>query len=398
MNEHVESLRGLPRSKWHIHEAVLCRRLGLVPKEGIAVRGRLSRLISFLKKGSEGSPRKGTAIACHYGAIDIKAVEENILGVNYINHGRCEEFTADSLAATATITAIPRYFSFGAKISVSRQLEFVKAFTGANSATMKKATRTRRANNWLLWYRRDSGHDVKSFEALDLAVLLLEFQDLFDHDCNMSTIHSEIRALLVASNAVKGRTRMSASVGVDLSMSNKRFCATPSSNSGVATLLNRFEDVGTGDEDVNKDLVPHALSKAVLGALVRESNNALDELASLEYVLHLVCVQGMKLDNVVATLKASNVAEPTSITVSVIAALNQRARTWSCKNISVSRKHVLSRFPQGLFQPSDTELLYEWMKSGREYTKGTRLPPSNYTMHQGSLSHTWKSMYPRNQE
>lgn len=214
MNEVIERMRGLPPSKWGLHETVVCQRLGLTSKEGISVRSQLMEVVKALKKGYTGNQREKTAVLTGYPPTDLESSFPNQLNVHLTFYGARENFAADSLAGVSHVSARPRYFWFGAsenpRVSIKTQLEIVKAVTGTAS-NLDDTTKTRRATLWRAWYEKNARGGVKTFETADLPAIVSEFRGILATGAT-ATVEREIREILLASNAIQGRTRQNQGV------------------------------------------------------------------------------------------------------------------------------------------------------------------------------------------
>jgi hypothetical protein len=66
-------------------------------------------------------------------AIDLKSSESNELNIHCLEHGERDLFltTGDLKSAETTVTAVPRYFSFGADVvDIKIQMSILRSVTG----------------------------------------------------------------------------------------------------------------------------------------------------------------------------------------------------------------------------------------------------------------------------
>lgn len=197
LKDTITRLKSIPTNKWHIHEAVLCRKLGMAAQDGLSVRRQLSNLVSALQKGHSGDRRRGTYESTGLPVMNLGDIgTANALNVHFTVHGYFEPFPTDSLQSSSTVSARPRYFSFGTNsVPIATQLSIVKLVTGTDS-TLDAKTAKRRQDLWKSWYEKDRNAAVV-FEKEDLPTIVEQFPSVWDKETIPSKVCADIRSLIL---------------------------------------------------------------------------------------------------------------------------------------------------------------------------------------------------------
>jgi hypothetical protein len=102
------------------------------------------------------------------------------------------------------------------------------------------------------------------------------------------------------------------------------------------------------------------------------------DLASIEFALHLAIANDLSVDEIRNRFHDAQVCEPTSLTIDSCSILSLRLLDCATRNLKMCRTEIFGRMPDGLFMPKQQDLLYQWIHDGKNYTRGSRLPASNY--------------------
>ena len=105
----VAKLNALHQSKCWMHEAVLCKKIGLRPGPTTSVRERLTLLVTCLRKGYARSGKDKTMTGMD--PVDLLK-EGNTAGILYMLHGNVEQFPRGMLEDGYT-SHNPQYFAIG---------------------------------------------------------------------------------------------------------------------------------------------------------------------------------------------------------------------------------------------------------------------------------------------
>ena len=148
----MDAIGGIKATKWWVHESVVCKMSNIRPREGKAIWQWLTLVLLSLKKSYIGNKKDG--IKTGRPAIDLKSRESNELNIHCLEHGQRELFfmTGDLKAAETTVTAVPRYFSFGQDvIDIKLQMSILWSVTGEDPY-LDRETAINRGSLWKGWY------------------------------------------------------------------------------------------------------------------------------------------------------------------------------------------------------------------------------------------------------
>jgi hypothetical protein len=403
MSDVVGRLSRLPQNKWWIHEKVVCRDLNLIASDSISVRTQLSNMHSAIVKGYFGSKETGTSTG--FGPMDLSdTIVPNQLNVHFMFQGKKESFPAERLNANTTVKYSPRYYHFGTldKLSsgpsVKVQCNVLRCVMGEAGGGLDDTTMKRRAAKWTAWYTKDTAKGSRSFEKNDISDIALKFRDVWDVNIPnsitkpqnitpqmLTAVGKEIRELLAVSNCIKKSTRSHATL-LDSRTPPRPLPEMPSAR---RQKVNVPPELPVPPAPITAPIIRAPVIKRVPMPLLLTSlrtlveNDDVDELAALEY--SVVCLD--KNNNLSAAdlsqqFQSASIQEPHSITLGELSKLNSLQRGVAKKHIEAVRAEMLGKLPGGgLFQPQDTDLLVDWISSGRRYSKGDRLPAENYEMH-----------------
>ena len=381
MAEGAKRLVELPYGKWWLHETELGRRLGLKAKVSVSVQQQVTQMVSFFRNGGSGDRRRGTFEGSPYNKTDLR--QENDLNVSYTSYGSKEQFSTSKLEiALPTVSYQPRYFAIGKgfRVHIQNQFMLLKAVTGEDN-TLDSDTRKRRQKTWKAWYLKDKENGFSLYEKEDIPVLARKFAEWWPElfiqkaDCINSSqskaVGEQIQAMLVACNSAPG---------CDTRLSNPILVAAENQQVELDTrwplkkrrLLHEcqqseYEQATTPPATIGAGL-PKALTLPELRLLI---TNNLDELAAIEYAAHLRYKKGIvTLSDVRSKLKQSGMSEPETVHLNELCSLRSSLANSLTKNLKTAQSELLTKLPGGLFMPSSTELLFEWIASGRQYTDG----------------------------
>jgi hypothetical protein len=125
---------------------------------------------AFFEKSYIGNKKDG--IKTGRPAIDLKSRESNELNIHCLEHGQRESSftTGDLKAAETTVTAVPRYFSFGADvIDIKIQMSILRSVTGKDPY-LDRETAINRGSLWKGWYL-NKARDSRQFVLHHLPVI-----------------------------------------------------------------------------------------------------------------------------------------------------------------------------------------------------------------------------------
>jgi hypothetical protein len=121
---HIDSIGRVKATSWWIHETRVCKMIDIRPRDDKAVRQWLTLVISSLKKSYIGNKKDGISTGLP-ATIDLMSSESNELSIHCLEHGNKESFstTGDSKATKTSVTAQPRYFSFGTDVIIDLKIQ-----------------------------------------------------------------------------------------------------------------------------------------------------------------------------------------------------------------------------------------------------------------------------------
>jgi hypothetical protein len=107
----------------------------------------------------------------------------------------------------------------------------------------------------------------------------------------------------------------------------------------------------------------------------------LDELAAIEYAVHLIFSKKLSVELGTDSLQHAGVPKLKSISLVDLQKVRQSLRPSVLKNLLTARRELLYGLPVGLFRPDESDMLHAWVTDGKRYTSGQRLHSVNYEMH-----------------
>ena len=88
-------IQGISRTKWNIHETVLCRELCIKANDHCSIRDQLSQHLEALRKGGTGNKKKKTWVPTGMEAMDLGECNiSNEIDMHYIQFGQKEMFAS----------------------------------------------------------------------------------------------------------------------------------------------------------------------------------------------------------------------------------------------------------------------------------------------------------------
>jgi hypothetical protein len=393
----LSRLEHLPSRKWGVHETVLCQELGIKAQENLSVRTQLGRLLVALKKGRYRLKPADSWTTTGHLIIYLSATgTPNYFDIHYYLHGEKESFATDSLKEASTVDYQPRYFFIGGFKAddigqqkfdrIKTQCRIMKLATGVASRGLEgldAKSLQRRQAKWLLWYEgSDKG---KEFEIKDLPVLAKQFQEFFGVAIPkegrippriLDGVAKEIRKILRYCNQIPSRTRQGTSIVdqqqvVVVSPTNKR---------------KRAQDDDT-TEDSTKTHCPRGLPESLklnaLRGLIK--NGPLDELAAIEFAVHLLYKENLSVLVAAESFQHAGVLKPNSISLDALHKLKGGTlHSIVVRHVSIVREELIGGSAGGLFSPKTSDRLHAWIADGKRYTTGERLPAVNYVVNPDS--------------
>jgi hypothetical protein len=180
MDDLASRLLAIPALKWHVHEAVVARRLDIDSE-------RLSELLLYLKKGGRGSKRRRSWETSSHPPTDLSAAD-NSLRIKYAPYGD------DKV----------RFFAIGYHFdrpTMKNQAKLLRAIVG-EAKEDDEATRKRRQRGSLPWATGIRCPAATAFQKIDLPLLRLHFVTWFEAGCDREAVGNEIQLLLQCCNRI----------------------------------------------------------------------------------------------------------------------------------------------------------------------------------------------------
>jgi hypothetical protein len=290
----------------------------------------------------------------------LKSRESNELNIHCLEHGQRELFftTGDLKAAETTVTAVPRYFSFGQDvIDIKLQMSILRSVTGEDPY-LDRETAINRGSLWKGWYL-NKARESRQFVLHHLPIIArkyvhvwgLEFILVDDNDVIsqhfLRQIDDQIRKLIHYSNqAPVAQLRTSGALPMDSSTTKN-----PSRTKNKANLPPEVESPPKRIRRASSLLLPN-LPGALPSSLkaVELKDITLNELAAVEHCLWLLQQQRMPLSEVAlkesAELLGLTVKEkqlmPTSISLLELTELLPSQASRAMTNVKSARKSLLN--------------------------------------------------------
>jgi hypothetical protein len=323
----------------------------------------------------------------------------NYFDIHYSFHGAKESFPANSLEGSSCVLHQPRYFIFGgckADENGQQMVDRIKTqclimkFATGESKGVDEVSKQRRQANWLLWYQKDASNGkAREFELMDLPLIAKEFSKSWAVTISvddqgtiprriLAGVGIEIREILRLCNRIPRRTRVGNSIP-DHQVPSK--LVSPPVNKRKRSQEDMSQEDDTTVDSTKKlcaTLSPGLPLSLTLNVL-REGD--LDELAAIEYAVHLIFSNKLSVELATDSLQHAGVPKPKSISLEDLHKVRQSLRASVLKHLSMARRELLNGLPVGLFRPDESDMLHAWMTDGKRYTAGERLPSVNYEMH-----------------
>lgn len=378
-----------PSKVWWTEETV-CKDLGLKPTASKGSREILTDVLVSIKRGYAG--KKSDGRPTRHDMADLYE-EENGTLVRVVKHGRAVSFEGGTLSDT-TATAKMRFFAFGSpRFSICNQISIANAIVG-NDTTLAPSARKRREDNWRKWFRgdRDDGGFGK-FDAAAIAHKYIEcWEDMGATLCLPDPPNQLTRRAFLVDDiaAIEGDMRM---MLIAFGMSGARHRTNLPSlferASSRDELNDELEEDETCDEDaaVDNDAsrhqtpsrrpdiwrspsgtpYPDALRLSALTCRTKTGQvdmDKADELASIEYMLHLYVVEDVAASVLQKSMEDVGVSFPATVAVEEIIAMGSRSVGSARQQIKSARANLLMAYGD-MFQPKEDEFLYQWFRDGR---------------------------------
>lgn len=360
MDELSSRLLMIPASKWHVHEAVIARKLRL-DREGT----NLSELVSYLKKGGKGSKRRGSWEASSH-TIDLCADNEALI--------KFAPYGADGI----------RYFAIGVhrdRPTMNNQVKLLRGIVGEGLDDSE--TKERRRLGWLPWATRIDCPEATAFEEIDLPAISFAFEGWLEDDGHLESVGQDVRALLRAMNCVEDDTidpMPAASNDADEytddeDEATKENAPSPEQQPRIRRRLYNMTTRTITPPPPQRTTT--AQSPFALGSLRMLD---LDELASSELALRSIEASTSSTERVealTAAFAARGRPLSTSLTTAIVSLSSWELGAHKI-TMATARQEVLS---QQQFRPRKGDLLIDWIEDARRYCNGTRLVSANNRDH-----------------
>jgi hypothetical protein len=147
----IDAIGRMKPTKWWIHETVVCKMANIRPMEGKVVRQWLTLVLDSLKKNYIENKKGGIKTGPRHPTIALMSSESNELRIHCLEHGQGKSFltTGDLKATKTSVTAMPRYFSFGTDvINIKIQMSIMRSVTGQQDRSLDHDTSINRGSLW----------------------------------------------------------------------------------------------------------------------------------------------------------------------------------------------------------------------------------------------------------
>ena len=423
LSTYCKKLSGFPESPFWIHETVLSNYIGLPRGRSGAEEGQQEAMTSLLlciKKGYGGTQRDkdATGIA----ASDL-ADQQNNMHICYQEYGAKEPFQRGNLA-DGPLYRSPRWFHFGREDvprTVKEQVKLVNLLTGSSDCSaddsFKKLPATvvrRRRKQQFKYFFAGERSDCTPFMNYDVPAIAASCIDIWEgvemtsdvvrrrsfHPRDLDMIETDFRIMLVATNII-GKfvhgdgnditaclSRRSAR-GHRLANNNSQPTTTPAAAAPPSTprppptlVVTPPPATGAGS---GSDVFPDTLRLAALrctdeGAILWDMVN---ELASLELMFQLHIRNAIPPEGLEEAMAKMGQRPPTHFGTDEIITMSDKSKYNVTKNIGSARDDLISVL-DGHFEPSQDELLWEWLRDARGYTDGRRVEADIFELNTGN--------------
>lgn len=371
-------------------EEVVSRALGLKATVAAGQRESLTLVLVSIKKGYSGDARRkkySTGVL----AADLND-ENNGTSVRVVKHGRALYFDGGTLTELQGHSQ-PRYFSFGTpRFDITDQINIAHAIVG-NDPSLLQSARERRKSNFRKWFLGES--DDGGFSRFDVPAIAVKYLDCWselDVEVNhppapfqlqrrafdvgkLATIEKDMKAILASFGLATSRYRC-----------NLPYLFKQNALDAEVEEDEEMEEDGDGEEDVDTLLqdttqtrrprwtspsgtpYPDNLRLSALRCCTESGRvdfDKADELASVEYMLHLYYEKDVVAALVPKVMEENAVTMPMTVTVDDLVGLSGRSLAAAHKQVAAARSNLLFAFGGDIFQPKDDEHLYQWLQDAR---------------------------------
>lgn len=336
-------------------------------------------------------------------AMDLAdTTTSNLFNVHYITKGRKEAFLSRKKEGSLQISARPRYFQIGPvtqkdtvekMADINEQMELVQHITGQHPSIVNAAIGERRRQNWTEWATDGN----RSYQKIDLPMLMEEFSEVLCIDDLPDGLEYSSAAVTRARNDI-----------VDmLYRSNVIVPRRSNRNAPVNTMLSTSDDGASEQQEVEAEAAaaereehpstPKRQKRAKEPTLSSKfdfsihSMREVIEVDGIDGVKQLgeveIAVGGLRrkvLREVIAESIISRGGTARYDVIDCLEKLTPRELSNAALNFKRIRKDIASNVRFGLFQPSEDQLLLDYINDGLRYSNGSRLPSKLFIPTQNS--------------
>lgn len=362
----------------------MCRHLGLRATPDTGSRGVLTYVLQSIRRGHAGSKRDKVST----GRVAANLFDDdNGTNVRVIQHGRAIQFDGGTLTEEKGRMQ-PRYFAFGQpRFHIQDQIAIAKSIVG-NDATLPPTARDRRQQGWRKWF--DGEKDDEGYGRFDVPAIVQEYSHCWDDagidvpepplQLNrrhleadaLEAIENDLRLVLVSFGLATPRYRRVLPPALDNNYADGDVNGNDGSGSpgeGEMRTPTRRPGSRVGSAGPGPGTTPYP--KALLVASLRACTGAgriewekAEELAAVEYCLHLVMDKDMAASSVPAEMERAGVSVPATISIEETSAMTPRLQAMAKQLVGRAREELLMSMGP-CFQPGSDEMLHQWLRDGR---------------------------------
>ena len=427
--KYCKLLVDIPEFAFWVHETQLAQLLQLPTAPEHGPSEVLTTILASMKKGFEGNKRNGTRVSTE---VEIVNVMEDNDFIYCQQWGALESFAGGYLNDSIKMHR-PRWFRFGKScaIDVKEQLAIAKELSGDVSSrdqhegVLPRYIIERRRESFTKFYQGNK-YDSRVYCNWDVPHIAHKHVDLWE-GVTLSTVNPgsirrrafspedldmiemDFRLILSCSNII-GKvviidnalvaSKSTRRVRSRITNRSSPSLTTPSSNNTSseppvrqATDINSSSDDGTPPTPSSGVNTPSIVTGTIPDFLRQKSLQctidgtilwvSIPELASLELMFVLATKYDVVLDCIEVEMEKRGVALPESVHPLDLYPMSQRDLSNVMKNINSARDDLFEHLG-GYFEPTNDELLYEWLRDGSGYTNGRRLQSNIFAMNESS--------------